>query len=476
MVVGEIAQEKEVVVIGGGPGGYTAAIRAAQLGKDVLLIEQNHLGGVCLNEGCIPSKTFVHAAKQANRWGHLQEIGYQFEVNHFQFETYQSYKEKIVSQLRSGVEALCKANKIEVMYGHASFISENKLGIENGHHFEVVNFEQAIIATGAKPVYSLESETYQLNSRQLFNLQQLPKELILIGSNYIVLEAAFAYQALGTKVTIIMEEHEGFSFDQEIEKELRRQMKKRNISFYSGVKNVELAENENGIECSFVSEKNERTLISAELFYKEEAYVGNIEELGFERLGVSVDQHQFITCDNQGRTNIPNLFAVGDVTGGPFFATKAIKQGKVASEILCGQSSELDFTWMPEVIHTQPPIATVGTTEEEAKSAGYSVKTGIYPLPGNGYAMFTGNRDGLVKVIIEKESQRLLGMHMIGEGAIELISTAVISGEMVARDEDLIFPTYAHPSLNEGILEAMEDTLGIAIHKAPKKGKKVLNR
>lgn len=198
--------------------------------------------------------------------------------------------------------------------------------------------------------------------------------------------------------------------------------------------------------------------------------------MGFERLGVSVDQQQFIICDDQGRTNIPNLFAVGDVTGGPFFATKAIKQGKVTAEILCGKPSELDFTWMPEVIHTQPPIATVGMTEEAAKSAGYSVITGTYPLLGNGYAMFSGNRDGLVKVIIEKESQRLLGMHMIGEGAIELISTAVISGEMVARDEDLIFPTYAHPSLNEGILEAMEDTLGFAIHKAPKKGKKVLNR
>ncbi|MGE8205051.1 dihydrolipoyl dehydrogenase family protein [Heyndrickxia sp. NPDC080065] len=469
MVVGEIAQEKEVVVIGGGPGGYTAAIRAAQLGKDVLLIEQEKLGGICLNEGCIPSKTFAHAAKQANRWRHLEDIGYQFEMKNFDFASYTSYKEKIVNQLKAGVESLCKANKIEVMYGCASFISENKVGIENGHHYEVVNFEHAIIATGVKPANQMSGSKYQLNSRQLFNLDDLPDRLILVGSDYIVLEAAFAYSLLGTEVSIILEKNHFFSFDKDIEKELRRQLKKRKIPLYLDVTDLSFSENEDGAECSFINQKEESVSIYAKAYYIQESYIGNTKELGLERLGLSEDKDHFIYCDKQGKTKLNHIFAVGDVSGGPFLAMKAIKQGKAAAERICGKPSEVDLTWMSEVVHSEPPIACVGYSEEQAKEAGYSVKTGQYMLPGNGFSMLTGNREGFIKVIINEETQQLLGMHIIGEGAIELISTGVIGGEMIARDEDFLFPSYPHPSINEGILEAMEDTIGLSIHQSPKR-------
>lgn len=469
MVVGEIAQEKEVVIIGGGPGGYTAAIRAAQLGKDVLLIEQRNLGGVCLNEGCIPSKTFVHCAKQANKWEHLKGLGYQFEKTEFQYSTFLAYKEKIINQLRMGVESLCKANRIEVMYGSASFISENKVGIENGHHYEVVNFEHAIIATGVKARENKLGDKFQLNSRQLFNVPELPEQLLLVGSDYIVLEAAFAYSLLGTQVSIILEKNREFEFDKDIVKEVRRLLKKNKISLYTDVTNLSFKENEDCVTCTFMNQNKELITVHATAFYMQESYIGNTDELGLDRIGIALDQQRCVISDKQGRTNVNHIFAVGDVTGGPFLATKSIKQGKSVADIICGGVNEVDLTWMPETVHSVPPIAYVGYTEEQAKEAGYAVITGQYSLPGNGFALLTGNRDGLVKIVMEEQNKRLLGMHIIGEGAIELISTAVLGGEMVARDEDFLFPTFPHPSMNEGILEAVEDTLGLSIHQVAKK-------
>ncbi|MEB6549509.1 FAD-dependent oxidoreductase [Heyndrickxia sporothermodurans] len=469
MVVGEIAQEKEIVVIGGGPGGYTAAIRAAQLGKDVLLIEQKKLGGICLHEGCIPSKAFVHTAKQANAWEHLTEIGYKFEMKKFDFATFLAYKEKLISQLRMGIESLCKANKIEVMYGSASFISANKIGIENGHHYEVVNFEQAIIATGTKAGSHKVSANYQLNSRELFQVDTIPEQLLLVGSDYIILEAAFAYSLLGTKVSIILEENNDFSFDQDILKELKRQLKKRKISLYPNAKSLHFSENEFGVDCTFTNHKDETVMIHSNAIYIEEEAKGNTNELGLERMGLAIDNNGFIVCDRIGKTNMDHIFAIGDVSGGPFLAAKAIKQGKAVAEIIAGGKSEIDLTWMPEVVHSVPPIAYVGFSEEQAKAAGYLVKIGRYQLSGSGFSVVTGNRDGFAKVVVDEETNRILGTHIIGEGAIELISTAVIGGEMVARDEDFLFPTYPHPSMNEAILEAMEDTLGLSIHQAPKR-------
>ncbi|QQZ08379.1 dihydrolipoyl dehydrogenase [Heyndrickxia vini] len=469
MVVGEIAQEKEVVIIGGGPGGYTAAIRAAQLGKDVLLIEQKKLGGICLHEGCIPSKAFVHTAKQTNTWDHLIEIGYKFETKEFDFSTFLAYRKKLLSQLQMGIESLCKANKIDVMYGRASFISANKIGIENGHHYEVVNFEQAIIATGTKAGSHKVSANYQLNSRELFQVETIPEQLLLVGSDYIILEAAFAYSLLGTKVSIILEENHDFPFDKDILKELKRQLKKRKISLYPNTKDLRFSENESGVDCTFTNHKDETVMIHSSTIYIEEEIKGNTNELGLERMGLAIDSNGFIVCDRIGKTNMDHIFAIGDVSGGPFLAAKAIKQGKAVAEIIAGGKSEIDLTWMPEVVYSVPPIAHVGFSEEQAKAAGYPVKIGRYQLSGSGFAMLSGNRDGFAKVVIDEETNRILGMHIIGEGAIELISSAVIGGEMVARDEDFLFPTYPHPSMNEAILEAMEDTLGLSIHQAPKR-------
>ncbi|MED1202970.1 dihydrolipoyl dehydrogenase family protein [Heyndrickxia acidicola] len=469
MVVGEMIQEKQVVVIGGGPAGYTAAIRAAQLGKDVMLIEKNRLGGICLNEGCIPSKTLAYAAAQLKHTDVMKQIGIQFDQATMDFEVFRKHRDGVVEQLRKGVEALCKENMLEVIYGDAHFLEEDRIAIERGQQFDIVQFEKAIVATGASREMDEVKYERKLSSAHVFHLDEIPETLILAGIDYIVLEAAFAYSSLGTEVVILMDKKEHFPVDKDIEKELIRQIKKQKIKFHSGVTDLSLAEDEKAITCTFRNEKGELNSLTAEYMYVREGWKGNTESLGLNRIGLLTDQKGFIKVDQQCKTNLPSIYAAGDVTGAPLLAIKGIKQGKAAAEAICGIPSETDFTWIPSVIHTSPPIAYAGLTEQQAATYGYSIQTGQYRLNGNGYAVLTGKRDGLLKLVKESESGRLLGMHIIGEGAIELISAGVLGGEMVARDEDFLFPSYPHPSFNEGILEAMEDMAGLSIHQKPKK-------
>ncbi|RLQ97404.1 dihydrolipoyl dehydrogenase family protein [Falsibacillus albus] len=463
MVVGEIAQEKDIVIIGGGPAGYSAAIRAAQNGKEVLLIEKEELGGVCLNKGCIPSKAATEAGKQLKQLHHLKSIGLNIEDHTFDFNRFTKYQSDKIDQLRKGVEALCKANKIEVVYGEAAFLSEDRIGVETNHHFDIYQFQDAIIATGAMS----EKNGWNINVNELFHVRELPAHLVLIGSSYIVLEAAFAYAAFGSKVSVVNEQN-GFGLDASIEKELLRQMKKAKINYYNSVEKIVC---DSG-RCNFIDKKGEMCELPASMVYQDPIFHGNTGTLGIDRIGVEMDELGFVRVDQSGKTSVSHIFAAGDVTGGPFSAVKAIKQAKVIIDIIQGKPAEADFTYMPRIIHSQPPIASVGYTEEEAKEEGISFRSGVYALGGNGYASLMERKDGLVKVLFEEGSDRLLGIHIIGEGAVELIQTGVLGMELVARDEDLLFPSYAHPSLSESLLEACEDAFGLAIHQAPKAKKK----
>lgn len=466
MVVGELSQERDIIIIGGGPGGYTAAIRAAQLGKDVTLIEQKQIGGACLNEGCIPSKVFAEAAKQSQQFHHLKRLGFDIEPPSFDFSKLQGYKEQVIDQLRKGVEALCKANKIERIEGNASFLSEDRIGVENGHQFDVYKFNQAIIATGSRVTPHFKGSHRIVNERTVYAMEEIPSSLVIEGGDYIALEVAFSYAALGSTVFIIVRD-EGFSYlDSSIEKELKRQLKKKKIKLISG--QIQLVEEIEGACEVSIDTKGEIKKLPADYFYSNSDYQGNVRELGIDRLGMKLDDHDFISVDRQFRTSISNLYAIGDVTGGEQLAVKAIRQGKVAAEAIAGVPSEWDEQYMPTVIHTQPPIAAVGMTEEEANKLGVEYEAGQFSLAGNGFASLKEQKDGLVKVIKDKNTDRILGVHMIGEGAVELISTGVNALEMVARDEDLLFPSYPHPSINEALLEAVEAIKGQAIHQATK--------
>jgi dihydrolipoamide dehydrogenase len=470
MVVGELAHEKDVVIIGGGPGGYHAAIRAAQLGKKVTLIEKSKLGGVCLNEGCIPSKVLTTAASRLNLFKESQEMGIGDSVANFDYQKLRSYQVKVMTQLQNGVKALIQANKIELLNGTGYFLSENRIGVEIDEHYEVLQFNHAIIATGSKPP---KLQRIQPDGKKIFHsgmisqISEVPKHLLVYGSDEIALEMGVAFQAFGSEVTILLEK-EDFGFDSSIEKEIKRVLKKKKIQI---LRNVQLVESHSSNEELLVELKikDEKISLNATHLLLSIPRVANVKDIGIEKLGVALTETGYIQVNKQCQTSVPSIYAIGDVTEGPALAVKAITMGKVAAEAIGGNYPEYDAYNLPKVVHFQPPIATVGLTEEMARAEGIPIKTGQFPLASNGFATLLGKKDGLVKVISHLENETVLGVHIIGEGAIELISSGVLTLEMVAREEDLSFPFYPHPSINEGLLEAIESLNEEATHLPPRK-------
>ncbi|KSU61556.1 dihydrolipoamide dehydrogenase [[Bacillus] enclensis] len=470
MVVGEITEDKDVVVIGGGPGGYHAAIRAAGLGRRVTLIEKEELGGTCLNKGCIPSKIFTHFAQEYKKLGHLTEMGMEFMQTDLNMSLLQQYREKKVTQLRKGVEALCKANEIEIVKGTASFLSDSRIGVENGHEFSLFNFKQAIIAAGGEFHYEagiqFDSERI-LKERDIFTLEEIPNELAVCGSDYISLEIASSFAALGCSVTLILPEE--LPFDSSITKELLRLFKKQKITVLKDCELQEVSRNESGVRTILKKENGETISIESSHFAVSGSVRPNVGNLGLDRLGIELTGDGFIKTDNLGRTSIDNLWAIGDVTEGPSLAVKAIKQGKAAAEAIAGRHPEVDLRHIPTVIQLTPPVAFTGLSESQAEEEGYAVSVSEFPVRANGYAGVTGASDGLVKIVSDKETDLILGIHMIGAGAVELIQTGVLGLEMAARDEDFSFPLYAHPGFGESLLEAVEAIKGASVHLPPRK-------
>jgi dihydrolipoamide dehydrogenase len=473
MVVGELAHEKDVVIIGGGPGGYHAAIRATQLGKKVTLIEKQELGGVCLNEGCIPSKILTNAASRLTLLKESQEMGVGNSEPHFDYDKLRNYQRKVIDQLRAGVQSLVQANKIELVKGNAYFLSADRIGVESPDYYEVFKFNQAVIATGSQPT-SIQGVVPDgervFTSKMILDMNEIPKHLLILGHSEIALEMASAFHSFGSEVTILIET-EDFGFDSSIEKELKRTLKKKKIQV---IKNIQLTAVQHSEEELLVQlqVQNEKISLNGTHLLLANSGVPNTKELGLEKIGVLMNENGFIQTNKQCQTSIPSIFAIGDVTEGPALAVKAISQAKVAADAISGKQAEFDPYFLPKIVHYQPPIASVGLTEEKAKSQGLEVKIGQFPLASNGFATLIGKKDGFVKVISDAKSDVLLGMHMMGEGAIELISTGIVSIEMVAREEDIRFPLYPHPSVNEGLLEAVESLSNEAVHLPPKKPQK----
>ncbi|MFK2826321.1 dihydrolipoyl dehydrogenase [Bacillus sp. B190/17] len=473
MVVGEVSQERDLVIIGGGPGGYSAAIRAAQLGLTVTLVEREALGGVCLNKGCIPSKVFTYAAKKQWEMSHLQELGLSAGEVTLNIGQLLSYKEKVTEQLRKGVEALCKANKVEVIQGKAGFIAENRIGVENGHQFDIYVCKQVIVATGSSPILPPglpKSGKRVLLSHEMFTVTDVPEHLIVYGNDYISLEVATSFHALGARVTILLEHAADFPFDESVNKEWDRLFKKKKINVVKEASIQSAEEMERGVNVTFLAGGKEEIISGSHVFVAGSRQP-NVKELGIDRIGVEQTDEGFICVNGHMQTSIPSIYAIGDVTEGPLLAVKAIKQGKSAAEAIAGGNPEVDLTFLPVIAHTIPPIASAGWTEQQARELGIDIRISQFPLGSNGYAMITGKKDGFIKVISDASNDIVLGIHMIGEGAIELSSTFVQLLEMAAKEEDVKFPSYAHPSVNEGLLEAVEGLIGQSIHTVPKKEK-----
>ncbi|OCA90650.1 hypothetical protein A8F94_01880 [Bacillus sp. FJAT-27225] len=468
MVVGEMANQADLIVIGGGPGGYHAAIRAAQLGRHVLLIEKADLGGICLNKGCIPSKVLTTASARMEDSKKNAALGIEAESIRLNFEKLREYQQKTIQGLQAGIEALCKANKVQIAKGTAVFLSENRIGVEDGDHYELYDFNHAIIAAGVRPAKDSRFRNGKrvVDSWSISFLDDIPEHLVIYGSDIIQLEMAMAYRGLGSNVTLLLPEGtEDIPFDSSIAKELFRIFKKEKITVMKNCSIKEVVEQEDGVSV----ETSDETVFASHFFYQEMKQPAS-DELGLNRIGLRLDNDGFVEVDERCRTNLGRIYAIGDSTGAPFLASKAIKQGKVAAEAACGSSTAItDFRFLPKVAFTRPPIAAAGLTEKRAAVEGFSIKVSQFPLSSNGFSGLSGKRDGLVKIITEQGTDVILGVHIIGEGAHDLLFGGVLGLEMGAREEDFTFPVYPHPGLSEALLEATEGIAGKAVHLKPQK-------
>ncbi|MBN1170512.1 dihydrolipoyl dehydrogenase [Candidatus Micrarchaeota archaeon] len=455
MVMGELTTNVDVAVIGAGPGGYTAAIRAAHLGKEVVLIEKDRIGGTCTNIGCIPSKAIIHAANTRHLAEHSENMGI-YATLKMDFKKTQEWKQGIVESLSKGIEKLCRLNEIQIINGNASFTSSDTIHVEG----RTIRFKKAIIATGTK-IRELGNLPYDheriIDSTDALELKEIPKSMIIVGGGYIAVEMACAYLMLGSKVTIVYRgERLLREIDHEISKIVLEKIKQLGgeIFFNSAIEKTEdrfalLKTPDGKRKLEF-----ERLLVAA-------GRTRNYDGLGLDKTKVQLEDN-FIKVDETMRTTDENIFAVGDVVIGPALAHKAFREGKIAAEVIAGRKSAFD-NLIPLVVFSDPPVASVGLTEEQAAKKGIKTKIGKMPFSASGKARTMNATDGFVKIIANQDNV-ILGVHVIGPEATELIAEATVAMEMGARLEDLALTIHAHPTLPEALAEAAEVALGQAIN------------
>lgn len=459
----------DVVVLGAGPAGYVCAIRLAQLGKKVTVIDRAEVGGVCLNRGCIPSKALIYAGSLYEKLSHAAEMGINVKGASVDMPQLIKWKDSVVSKLTGGVAGLLKANGCTVIAGDAKFTGPKALEVKTKSGTDTITFNQCVIATGSRPasLKGIEVDNKRiLDSTGALQQQEIPKTMLCIGGGYIGLELGTFYAKVGTKVTVV---EAGPGLLGGVDPDLTRVVQKRleklgaKILLKHGVKSakpgkkgvdVEIAPMEGG---KSLNENYDVVLMTI-------GRTPNSENIGLEKAGIQVDSKGFIPVDAQRRTKVSHIYAIGDIAGQPLLAHKGSKEGIVAAEAIAGQKTVYDVVAMPAVIFTDPEIATVGLTEAEAKAKGLNVKVGIFPFAANGRALSVSEPDGMVKMIGDAKTGRLLGVHIVGAEASNLIAEATLAIEMGASVEDLALTVHAHPTLPETLMEAAEATLGHAIH------------
>ncbi|MBO2532413.1 dihydrolipoamide dehydrogenase [Planifilum fulgidum] len=468
MVVGDFANEVDVLVVGGGPGGYVAAIRAAQLGRKVTLVDKGELGGVCLNRGCIPSKALISAADWVQQLKDAARMG--IRVNGditVDLPELMKWKDGVVKKLTGGVATLLKGNKVDVIKGEAYFSGPDTVRIATEKDSQTYQFKDCIIATGSRPA-ELPSLPFDgkriLSSTEILSLQEIPKRLLVVGGGYIGLELGTAYRKLGSEVTIL----EGTDsllpgVDPSLVRMVTRRLKKLGVTVVTGamVQGGESSDDEVKVTAQV---KGEEKTFAADVVLVAVGRKPNTDELGLEQVGIQKDERGFIKVDKQLRTSVPHIYAIGDVAGGALLAHKASYEGKVAAEVIAGKPSEVDVRAMPFVIFSDPEIAYTGLTEKEAKEKGYDPVVSRFSFQANGRALTMDAADGFAQVVADKESKQILGVQIVGPEASTLISEAVLAIEMGANAEDLSLSVHAHPTLPESLMEAAEGVLGHAIH------------
>ncbi|RNM27188.1 dihydrolipoyl dehydrogenase [Erysipelothrix rhusiopathiae] len=467
MVVGDLALELDTIVIGSGPGGYVAAIRAAQLGQKVAIIEKDNIGGVCLNVGCIPSKALINAGHRYQESMNSETFGVTAENVKIDFTKTQAWKdEQVVNKLTSGIAMLLKKNKVEIIRGTAFFNDTHQLRVVNDESAQSYTFKHCVIATGSRPI---EIKGFKFGKRIIdstggLNLKEIPKKLVVIGGGYIGSELAGVYANLGSEITIL----EGApsilpQFDKDMIKLVENEFKKKDVTIVNNAMAKDAKETKDGVVVTYEVDGKPAT-IEADYVMVTVGRRPNTDDLGLQVAGVETNERGLITVDKQGRTSQKHIFAIGDVTPGLALAHKASYEAKVAAEAISGQPSEIDYVAIPAVCFTDPELATVGLTEKEAKDQGLTVKVSKFPFGANGRALSLNAGEGFVRLVSEKETGLLLGGQVAGVGASDIIAEIGLAVEARMNVEDLSLTIHAHPTLSETVMDASEISLGLPIH------------
>lgn len=459
--------QADVVVLGAGPAGYVCAIRLAQLGKKVTVIDEAELGGVCLNRGCIPSKALIYAGSLFERMQHSSEMGLEVQGAKINWPKLMSWKDSVVQKLTGGVGSLLKANGCEVIRGTAKFSSPKSLEIKTESGTQSLNFNQCVIASGSRPASLPNFEIDQkqiMDSTGALRLEKIPETLLCVGGGYIGLELGSFFSKVGSRVTVI-EAGPGLlaGVDPDLTKVVYKKLEKKGVAIFTQARLKSCQKKPHSVEVVFQEGSAERKM-EFEAVLMTVGRVPNSDRIGIEKAGLKPDAKGFLAVDAQRRTSVPHIFAIGDIAGQPLLAHKGSKEGIVAAEAIAGLKTIYDVMAMPAVIFTDPEIATVGLTEADARAKGFQIRVGLFPFAANGRALSVGEPDGFVKMIGDSKSGRLLGVHIVGVEASNLISEAVLAIEMGAQVEDLALSVHPHPTLPETLMEAAEATLGHAIH------------
>lgn len=472
MVMGELVQEADLLVIGGGPGGYAAAFRAADLGMDVTLVEASERpGGVCLYRGCIPSKTLLHLAEMIHDAETSADMGIRFGKPEIDLEGIRQWKAKVINQLADGLQGLTERRGIQYIQGRAVFESGERVRVK-GKDTVGITFRHAILAAGSRPT-PLPGSPFGKGGRVMsstgaLNISDIPGSLLVVGGGYVGLELGMVYAAFGTRVTLVeMGNRLLPGVDDDLVAPLKKRLESTFSDIYFNTTVSSLDEDGEGVLARFEGEGSpaekpfDRVLVAI-------GRRANTGDLGIENTAITVDDRGFIMVDEQQRTADPRIFAIGDIVG-VMLAHKAMYEGKIAAEVIAGQPSTFDARAMPAVVYTDPQIAWAGVTELEAKQRGLSIKVSRFPWKFSGRAATTGTPAGLTKMIIDADTERILGVGICGRGAEGLIGEAVLAIEMGALAEDLALSIHPHPTLSETEGEAAEIFLGMATHILPKK-------
>ena len=464
----------QVVVIGSGPGGYTAAFRAADLGKKVVLIERyDDLGGVCLNVGCIPSKALLHTAEIINEASDAQHLGVTFGEPNIDVDGVRSNKENIVTKLTGGIKALAKARKVQVITGYGKFVSANQIAISDSD--EVIEFEQCIIAAGSRvtkiPAFPFDDDRV-MDSTDALELKDVPKRLLIVGGGIIGLEMATVYDALGSEITVVeLADQLIASADKDIVNPLFKRIKKQYKNIYLNTKVAKMEATDAGIKVDFEGKNAPET----DTFDKVLVSIGrspNGQLVDADKVGVEINEWGFIPVDKQMRTNINHIFAIGDIVGQPMLAHKAVHEAKVAAEVICGHKSGFDALTIPSVAYTDPEIAWTGKTEKELKEEGANYEKGVFPWAASGRSLSIGRSEGVTKGLFDAKTGSILGMGICGTNAGELIAEATLAIEMGCDMADIALTIHAHPTLSETTAFAAEMAEGTITDLLPPKKKR----